>query len=55
MPISLGKVRRSQAVATFGPGAILDIRAGAKGGGPVSVVAAGLNDWDSLANSYFPT
>lgn len=51
MPISLGKVRRSQAVTTFGPGAILDIRAGAKGGGPVSVVAAGLDDWDALAGA----
>src|SRR5262245_47917450 len=51
MPISLGKVRRSQTVTTFGPGAILDIRAGAKGGGPVSVVAAGLDDWDDLAGA----
>lgn len=48
MPVEVGKIRRSQAVTTFGPGSIVDLRSGAKGGGPVSVVAAGLDDWDTL-------
>lgn len=51
MPVEIGKIRRSQAVTTFGPGAILDLRAGSKGGGPISVVAAGLDDWDSLSRA----
>jgi len=48
MPVEIGKIRRSQAVSTFGPGSIVDLRSGAKGGGPVSIIAAGLDDWDSL-------
>ena len=40
----LGDVRRSQ-VLGYGPGAIIDFRAGAKGGGPVSAVAVGLHKW----------
>lgn len=45
----LGKVRRSQAVMTYGPGAIVDFRAGGHGGAAVSVVAAGLDEWDRWA------
>lgn len=45
----LGKVRRSQVVTTFGPGAIIDFRAGGHGGAAVSVVAAGLDAWDRWA------
>ncbi|MBM2575365.1 DUF1998 domain-containing protein [Jannaschia sp. Os4] len=40
----LGEVRRSQ-VLGYGPGAIIDFRAGAKGGGPVSALAVGLHRW----------
>lgn len=39
----LGDLRRSAAVQTFGPGAIIDFRAG---DAPVSAVAAGLEEWD---------
>lgn len=45
----LGKVRRSQVVMTYGPGAIIDFRAGGHGGAAVSVVAAGLEEWDRWA------
>lgn len=43
----LGKIRRSQVISTYGPGAIVDFRAGKKGGAPVSIVAAGLDEWDN--------
>lgn len=49
MSDELGKVRRSQVVMTHGPGAIMDFRAGAQGGAAVSVVAAGLDEWDRSA------
>lgn len=50
----LGEVRRSQ-VLGYGPGAIIDFRAGsADGGGPVSVVAPGLEFWDEYAGPPFP-
>ena len=39
----LGELRRSAAVMTFGPGAVVDFRAD---GAPVSAVAAGLEEWD---------
>ena len=39
----LGELRRSAAVMTFGPGSVVDFRAD---GAPVSVVAAGLEEWD---------
>ena len=39
----LGKLRRSAAVMTFGPGSVVDFRAD---GAPVSAVAAGLEEWD---------
>ena len=39
----LGEIRRSAAVATFGPGAIVDFRAG---DATISAVAAGLEQWD---------
>ena len=39
----LGKLRRSAAVMTFGPGSIVDFRAD---NAPVSAVAAGLEEWD---------
>ena len=49
----LGEVRRTQ-VIDYGPGAIIDFRAGALGGGPVSVVAASLEHWDKMAGPPFP-
>lgn len=39
----LGSLRRSAAAALFGPGAVVDFRAG---DAPVSAVAAGLEEWD---------
>lgn len=45
----LGEVRRSQVVTTHGPGSIIDFRAGGYGGAGVSVVAAGLDEWDRWA------
>lgn len=39
----LGKLRRSTAAATFGPGAIVDFRAGEA---TISAVAGGLEQWD---------
>jgi hypothetical protein len=39
----LGGLRRSAAAALFGPGAVVDFRAG---DAPVSAVAAGLEEWD---------
>lgn len=47
----LGDVRRSQVITTHGPGAIIDFRAGSHGGAPVSVVAAGLDEWELSAGS----
>lgn len=44
MANELGKLRRSSVVMTFGPGAVVDFRAG---GAPVSGVAAGLDEWDA--------
>lgn len=49
MPIELGELRRGQVITTFGPGAIIDFRS--KSGGPVSVVAAGLDEWDRWAGA----
>jgi hypothetical protein len=40
----LGDLRRSAAMATFGPGAVIDFRAQ---DAPVSAVAAGLEQWDA--------
>ncbi len=40
---SLGELRRSTVVMTYGPGTIVDFRAD---GAPVSVVPAGLEEWD---------
>lgn len=45
----LGRVRRSQIIMTHGPGAIVDFRAGGHGGAAVSIVAAGLEEWDRSA------
>lgn len=45
----LGDVRRSQVITSHGPGAIIDFRAGSHGGAGVSVVAAGLEEWDRWA------
>ena len=42
----LGDLRRSAVVMTYGPGAIVDFRAGAA---PVSALAAGLEEWDRRA------
>lgn len=45
----LGDVRRSQVIITHGPGSIVDFRAGGYGGAGVSVVAAGIEEWDREA------
>jgi hypothetical protein len=45
----LGDVRRSQVITSHGPGSIVDFRAGGYGGAGVSVVAAGLDAWDTSA------
>jgi hypothetical protein len=45
-PNDVGNLRRSAVVSTFGPGAIVDFRAG---GAPISAVAGGLEEWDSNA------
>lgn len=45
----LGDIRRSQIITTHGPGSIIDFRAGGYGGAGVSVVAAGLEEWDRWA------
>lgn len=45
----LGDVRRSQVITSHGPGSIIDFRAGSHGGAGVSVVAAGLEEWDRWA------
>ena len=50
----LGEVRRSH-VLTYGPGAIIDFRAGSFGGGPVSVVAPGLEFWEKYARPFSAT
>ena len=49
MPIELGDVRRSQVITSHGPGSLIDFRAGSHGGAGVSVVAAGLEEWDKWA------
>lgn len=50
----LGESRRSQ-VLNYGPGSIIDFRSGRLGGGPVSVVAPGLEFWDEHAKSFLQT
>ena len=40
----IGKIRRSQVISTYGPGAIVDFRSLA--GAPISAVSGGLDDWD---------
>lgn len=47
----LGELRRSQVITTFGPGAIVDFRVGGYRGSPVSVVLAGLDQWDEQATA----
>jgi hypothetical protein len=49
MQNELGDVRRSQIITTHGPGSIIDFRAGGYGGAGISVVAAGLEEWDRWA------
>lgn len=44
MSHSAGKIRRSFAVSTFAPGAIVDLRG--DGGAPLSAVMAGLESWE---------
>jgi hypothetical protein len=44
----LGKLRRSAVISMYGPGAIIDFRAGGHGGGPISAVGAGLDKWDEV-------
>jgi hypothetical protein len=43
MKNDLQDLRRSAVVSTFGPGSVVDFRAG---GGAVSGIAAGLEEWD---------
>lgn len=43
----IGKIRRSQVISTYGPGAIIDFRSSA--GAPISSVSTGLDDWDYTA------
>ncbi len=43
MKNELQELRRSAVVSTFGPGSVVDFRAG---GGAVSGIAAGLEEWD---------
>jgi hypothetical protein len=43
----LGSIRRSQVVSTYGPGSIVDFRAGASGDAAISAVACGLDSWVS--------
>jgi len=45
----LGDVRRSQVITSHGPGSIIDFRVASYGGAGVSVVAAGLEEWDRWA------
>lgn len=40
----IGKIRRSQVITTYGPGAIIDFRS--PSGAPVSAVSGGLDHWD---------
>lgn len=49
MPVELNELRRSQVITTFGPGSIVDFRAGRQGGAAVSVVICGLDGWDEHA------
>jgi hypothetical protein len=43
----IGKLRRSQVISTYGPGAIIDFRSPA--GAPISAVSGGLEAWDQDA------
>lgn len=45
MSQSAGKIRRSFAVSTFAPGAVVDLRG--EGGAPLSAVMAGLEEWEN--------
>ena len=49
MPNDLGDIRRSQVITSHGPGSVIDFRAGGHGGAGVSVVGAGLEEWDHWA------
>lgn len=49
MQNELGDVRRSQVITSHGPGSIIDFRSGGYGGAGVSVVGAGLEEWDRWA------
>lgn len=44
----LGDIRRSQVVTTYGPGSIIDFRAGRGGDAAISVVASGLESWERV-------
>ncbi|MBK8979629.1 MAG: DUF1998 domain-containing protein [Planctomycetes bacterium] len=48
----LGEIRRSQVVTTYGPGAIVDFRAGSQGDAAISAVAAGLEAWQKVPDQY---
>ena len=49
----LGDIRRSQ-ILHRGPGAIIDFRAGEKGGGPVSIITSGLEQWEKRNKLLMP-
>lgn len=48
MQNELGEIRRSQVVTTYGPGSIVDFRAGKGGDAAISVVASGLETWERV-------
>ena len=48
IPNLAGRIRRSQVVTTYGPGAIVDFRSPVSGA-PLSGVIAGLEEWDQAA------
>jgi hypothetical protein len=48
----LGQIRRSQ-ILGYGPGSIIDFRAGDQGGGPVSVISLSLEKWNETAPLKF--
>ena len=41
----IGKIRRSQAIMAYGPGAIIDLRTSK--GAPLSIIACGMEDWEN--------
>lgn len=44
-----GEIRRSSVIFTYGPGAVVDMRADGGYGGPISGCSTGLDEWDESA------